>query len=56
MVVLPYAFHQDVVHVKLHILSNLMHDHSIHQPLVRGARIESKWHHFVTKETLTDYK
>ena len=57
VVVLPYAFYQYVVHVNLHIPSNLMHEHPVHQPLVRGASIlEFERHHFVAKEPLAGNK
>ena len=43
--------------LNLHILSNLMYGHFVHQPLVYGAHIlKFERHHLVAKETLTSYK
>ena len=53
MVILPNAFYQHVVYVDLNIPPNLMCEHLVYQPLIRGLCVlESKRHYFVTKGTL----
>ena len=57
MVVLLYAFYQHVVYVNLHIPSNLVCEHSVHQPLVRGSCVlKSEWHYFVAEKSLASNK
>ena len=54
MVVFLLAFYQNVLHVELNVSPNLMYEHLVHQPLIHSAHIlESEWHYFVAKETLT---
>ena len=57
VVVLSYTFYQHIIHINLHISSNLMRERPIHQPLVCGALVlEFKQHHFVAKEPLAGNK
>ena len=54
MVIFLLAFYQNVLHVELNVSPNLMYEHLVHQPLIHSAHIlESEWHYFVAKETLT---
>ena len=47
------SFYEHVVHVDLNVPPNLMCDHLVHQPLIRGTRIlEFEWNYFVVEETL----
>ena len=53
MVILLNAFYQHVVHVDLNVSSNLMCEHLVHHPLIRGSCVlESERHYVVVKETL----
>ena len=53
MVILLNSFYQHVVHVDLNVSSNLMCEHLVHHPLIRGSCVlESERHYFVAKETL----
>ena len=57
VVVHPCAFYQHVIHVNLHIPSNLVCEHSVHQPLVHGSRVlKSERHHFVAEESVASDK
>ena len=39
----------------MNIPLNLMCEHLVHQPLIRGAWVlEFEWHYFVAEETLAD--
>ena len=57
VVVLLYAFYQHVIHLNLHISTNMVCRHSVHQPLVRGfCVLESERHHFIAEESLAGDK
>ena len=53
IVIPPNAFYQHVVNVDLNVSPNLMCEHLVHQPLIRGPCVfEFEWHNFVAEETL----
>ena len=57
MVVFPYAFHQHVVYINLHIPPNLVGKHLVHQSLIRRPCVfESEWHYFVAEKSPTRNK
>ena len=57
MVILPNAFYQHVIHVDLNVSLDLMREHLVHQPLIRGPCVlEFEQHYFVAEETLVGDK
>ena len=54
MASLFFTLDKHIVDINLHVPSNLLTEHLVHQPLVNSSYVfQSKWHDFVAIKALT---